>query len=350
MKNKSIRIEWVDWLKGLAIFLIVFGHTIPYSDKLSTIQHYIVSFHVPLFFLISGFLIKKSDEKFLTYAKRKFLSIMIPFYIFGILYMVPYFFWGNSVAVNLDKDGYVSVFQNFLALLYGSGRNGMLSQNSSLWFLPCYFSSMIICKIIDNNFEDNCKNNIIICILFFVIGFTIYNFFNISLPYCFEIAIVMTGFVYAGKFIKNSKILESKKWIILFLTFIILGFGLHFINGNVSCMANYYSKNYLVFVCSSLFTILGLMLLFSHIKGNVLLPLKMLGVNSLAILLLHKPLIILFQTKFGIVTKLMLHGNFFVEFGLCMICAILSIILSLVVYKITNKFVPLIYGNFKKGY
>ena len=87
MKNKSIRIEWVDWLKGLAIFLIVFGHTIPYSDKLSTIQHYIVSFHVPLFFLISGFLIKKSDEKFLTYAKRKFLSIMIPFYIFGILYM-----------------------------------------------------------------------------------------------------------------------------------------------------------------------------------------------------------------------------------------------------------------------
>lgn len=46
------RIKWIDLTKGVAIFLMVCGHTgIP-----SLISNWIWSFHMPLFFIISGML------------------------------------------------------------------------------------------------------------------------------------------------------------------------------------------------------------------------------------------------------------------------------------------------------
>ena len=43
----NIRIDWIDLTKGIAIFLMVCGHTsIPLS-----ISNWIWSFHMPLFFL-----------------------------------------------------------------------------------------------------------------------------------------------------------------------------------------------------------------------------------------------------------------------------------------------------------
>ena len=48
------RLIWIDWAKALAITLVVFGHT-P-IEKGNFLQNYIVVFHMPLFFFISGFL------------------------------------------------------------------------------------------------------------------------------------------------------------------------------------------------------------------------------------------------------------------------------------------------------
>ena len=55
MINKK-RIEWVDIAKGIGIFLMVMGHTgIPRIGN-----QWIYSFHMPLFFFISGFLFNTS--------------------------------------------------------------------------------------------------------------------------------------------------------------------------------------------------------------------------------------------------------------------------------------------------
>ena len=61
-----MRIEWLDSLKGFAIFLVVVGHVIlgyiraetftEYQWSLQFVYDVIYSFHMPLFFLISGFL------------------------------------------------------------------------------------------------------------------------------------------------------------------------------------------------------------------------------------------------------------------------------------------------------
>jgi len=46
------RIEWLDVLKGIGIFFVVAGHFYKSDDPVLV---YIYSFHMPLFFFISGY-------------------------------------------------------------------------------------------------------------------------------------------------------------------------------------------------------------------------------------------------------------------------------------------------------
>lgn len=344
MSNNN-RIEWLDALRGFAIMLIVFGHTIPYSTHLMGIQNYLVSFHVPLFFFISGLLFKVKKETFFSFVKRKFLTIMVPFYFFGLLYLIPYYFWGNDVAVSLGKNNY-SIINSILSLLYGSGRNEMLAQNSSLWFLPCYFSTVCIQKIIDININNTLKNNIIISFSLFLIGFIIYKFYNFPLPFCFEIAIVMCGFIYLGKIIHNTGLLEFKHNYVLGSILLFLGFVIHLSNGHISCMANYYSHYYIIFVLSSILSISGYTFIFKKNNNKIL---NYLGKNTMPILLLHKPVILLFQTKFGIISDYMVSSNVVIELLICLFCSILSLVFSIIIYKFLRKYIPFIFGEFKRS-
>lgn len=56
-KNKNEnRIDWVDISKGLGIILVIIGHCV-YLGGL--IHNWIFSFHMPLFFILSGIFIRK---------------------------------------------------------------------------------------------------------------------------------------------------------------------------------------------------------------------------------------------------------------------------------------------------
>ena len=50
------RLEWIDLAKGIGIILMIIGHmpSIP-----SAVHNWIFSFHMPLFFFLSGYMFKK---------------------------------------------------------------------------------------------------------------------------------------------------------------------------------------------------------------------------------------------------------------------------------------------------
>ena len=50
------RKKYIDVLKGIGIFLVVFGHV----THILELREYIWNFHMPLFFFISGFLFNSS--------------------------------------------------------------------------------------------------------------------------------------------------------------------------------------------------------------------------------------------------------------------------------------------------
>ena len=80
MKNK--RIEWVDIYKAILIFLVVLGH----SHNLRLVP-YIYTFHMAAFFFISGYTTDYSKLSFVDYTKRKFKSLMIPFFVVNTFFL-----------------------------------------------------------------------------------------------------------------------------------------------------------------------------------------------------------------------------------------------------------------------
>lgn len=50
--NEKTRIAWIDIVRGIGIFLVIMGHTY----RSNQVLNWIVSFHMPLFFILSGWL------------------------------------------------------------------------------------------------------------------------------------------------------------------------------------------------------------------------------------------------------------------------------------------------------
>jgi hypothetical protein len=49
---RSKRLDWIDIAKGIAIILVIVGHTVPNPSPL---RHAIFSFHMPVFFILAGY-------------------------------------------------------------------------------------------------------------------------------------------------------------------------------------------------------------------------------------------------------------------------------------------------------
>jgi fucose 4-O-acetylase-like acetyltransferase len=74
-KTITNRINWIDIAKGIGIFLVVLGHTgIPVK-----LSYWIYSFHMPLFFFISGMCFDISKyQSFKSILLKKSKTLLLP--------------------------------------------------------------------------------------------------------------------------------------------------------------------------------------------------------------------------------------------------------------------------------
>lgn len=78
----SERDTFFDCVKGIGILLVLLGHTLPAE---SFLRRVIYSFHMPLFFIVSGFFFKsKLNKTFPEVVKTVLITILIP-YVFFLL-------------------------------------------------------------------------------------------------------------------------------------------------------------------------------------------------------------------------------------------------------------------------
>lgn len=87
------RIPYLDYLKGTAMLLVVWLHCIQFvfgSSFDNVFFAKVISFHMPLFMIISGLLFfrKLRDEKVATIIKKQFQHLIIPCISFGLLSFV----------------------------------------------------------------------------------------------------------------------------------------------------------------------------------------------------------------------------------------------------------------------
>ncbi|MBR3717466.1 MAG: acyltransferase family protein [Bacteroidaceae bacterium] len=97
MEQKVItnRLDWMDWAKAIAITIVVFGHIyMPFSK-------WIFGFHMPFFFMLSGFLQKKRSVR--DEAVNSAKSLLIPYVIYNV-YLLIYSLFTGEYASNYPLD------------------------------------------------------------------------------------------------------------------------------------------------------------------------------------------------------------------------------------------------------
>lgn len=122
----SKRIEYIDIARGIGILLVVLGH----NDfaLISPFAYQVVySFHMPLFFFLSGYFINTALG-FWSFTSKRFNSLLKP-YLFTV-FMI-YF-----VSVSFEKMGFRTALGRIIKSLYASGYYIDWVQ---LWFLPHLF-------------------------------------------------------------------------------------------------------------------------------------------------------------------------------------------------------------------
>jgi fucose 4-O-acetylase-like acetyltransferase len=91
--TKKKRIDYIDLLKGFAIFCVLWGHSLQYLRNGADFFHnpvfeFIYSFHMPLFFLISGFFFKSSLKlNFKNFLLKKSIQLLLPCFVWACLAM-----------------------------------------------------------------------------------------------------------------------------------------------------------------------------------------------------------------------------------------------------------------------
>jgi fucose 4-O-acetylase-like acetyltransferase len=120
------RLTYIDQMRGIAILLVIMGHLIQFNGLglNNAVFEFIYSFHMPLFFIISGYIgfktVKVNGLKsYILLLKKKFIGLMLPL-LFWSLIVTKYFFTDHWTVISIDDLASVFYRPNlwFLSTLF----------------------------------------------------------------------------------------------------------------------------------------------------------------------------------------------------------------------------------------
>lgn len=235
------------------MWLVILGHISSNEYIVRTIY----SFHMPLFFVLSGILYKpNSDQRY--FFKKKFLALIIPYCIFYILSLL--YFW--CVEFSFRDLAIESEWKRLIPLIYGADLKGLMSHNIALWFLPALFTTEIIGNCINTKISNpfyRTTTVILISMLGIVLSFE--NIWN--LPWGLSQALVMMVFFYIGIWLRpfiNLHIRKKFLIVLLVICFIIFAINIPFSNRIDIASGNF--SNILSFITNACFG-LSIVILFA---------------------------------------------------------------------------------------
>ncbi|MBQ9838683.1 MAG: acyltransferase family protein [Oscillospiraceae bacterium] len=286
MVMQKQRIGYLDAVKGLGILLVVFAH-VNYTPPLLV---YAYSFHMPLFFLLSGMLFDSSRyNKFSAFVVHKAKTLLCPYVLFSVLTMLC-----SSVV---DIAGGVFSWQDILEGLWQIvlSRGSQTIAHAAMWFLTCLF-------VVEATYFFLVKLNKIwiasISVLLTVLGWVmesgILPLGHAPFPWSLDSAFFCMGFFALGNLFANrikktvDAVKESKFTVLICLAVMIVCLAVQlpvaFLNGKVSIGSKILGNGFFLYITgvfgTACFLAVGVLLEKSRF-------LRYCGRNSLYILSIH---------------------------------------------------------------
>lgn len=341
----------LDMLKGIGIFLVVLGHATFVNEKIIT---YIFSFHMPLFFIVSGILMNltyKEDLTIQTFLTKKLRSIGVPYLCFSICYTIIDFLSVYFKQISLQDLKINAVCTISLA---GSG---------PLWFLPTLFFAELVLFVLVKKFKTNKLIGVtgIACGIVGLIGCFVFrpvfesNKSNLLTMFFMNFVVVILRSMLCQIFLVPGSLLASllKKFnkknafspiqLIIGIILLAIDFPLSLMNVNIDLHNLNYGNPLLFIICAYLGTI-GLYLICNNIPSIKLI--EFWGKNSLVIMITHLNFYYLFVGNLLAVrvNQYVTHAKSYIFlFNIMWVAMLLSSLTALLI----NKFTPWMIGKKK---
>lgn len=129
------RAEWIDQLKGLGIIAVVIGHHQSLMQLLE-IRDFIYSWHMPLFFALSGMTLTGTSQRSILIRLGSLLWVYL---IVSIALLPVGLLIFKNVALHYDGTLTEKFIHAMYGILYGSFHTIRVGP---LWFIPCLILSM----------------------------------------------------------------------------------------------------------------------------------------------------------------------------------------------------------------
>lgn len=188
------RIDWIDMSKGIGIILMIYGHI---HGCLFPAKIWLCSFHMPLFFFLSG--ITYNSLKYTQLNKllsNKAITLLIPYALFAIaifswrviLQMIGFLNSGVPIDVKYIFRQVLGIFVQIRGTDYGIG----------VWFIPCIFISFLFLFVITKVANGNRFMELLLGLCSFVIGYSYCRLIGIKLPWGLDAAFIGSFFMVVG--------------------------------------------------------------------------------------------------------------------------------------------------------
>ena len=188
--NTGKRILWIDYAKSICIYLVLLGH----AHASQPVTDFIYTFHMPLFFFLSGCLFSfEKHPNFKEFAIKRFKGLMVPYLWINL---ITYLFW-LFAGRNFGEDATISTtwYSPIIGILLGYSKQ--MIHNTPMWFFICLYFLEIFYYLLFKPLQKKSKSiKISVLIVIAVIGYTNYAYNPYTLPFCLGTAIV--GMVFYG--------------------------------------------------------------------------------------------------------------------------------------------------------
>lgn len=158
---KKVSYAWIDFLKGLSIFAVVFDHLYGLVYKNESL-HLLTEFSVTTFIFLAGITsvisIDRNKLPLWAYQKRRAKAILVPYAVATAIYVIvnlQYTFdlriyWNSLLSFNASPPFYFIVF--FLELILIAPYMYKLINNTKIWVhLLCLVLMYIVSKYLTHN-------------------------------------------------------------------------------------------------------------------------------------------------------------------------------------------------------
>lgn len=242
------KIDYIDAVKGIGILLVILGHTniFGFPEVLGKIVY---SFHMPLFFVLSGFLYNKNKYDkvcFKNFLQQNANRYMVPYLIFALVNLVivllfDFYKTGFDFSVVIDD---LSIYIPGILYCYADVRH--MPNCSPIWFLCCLFLARIVFYLLHKYIK---KYSDIIALSVSIISFVLSAAVTVILPLKIATVPVAISFMEVGYLMRKYSMVEKSRLWHVFLA----------VPGVVAAVINYEKVglnenvygNPLLFICSS---------------------------------------------------------------------------------------------------